>query len=73
MIYAGLAGLVITNLIFGIRYFTKVYFKLSAKRQKFIEINQKDWRGRTALMLASEKGHAEIVKMLEAKVKETHD
>ena len=38
---------------------------------KKIDINQKDWDGRTALMEASERGHKEIVKMLEAKVKET--
>ena len=37
-----------------------------------IEINQKDiFNGKTALMFASEEGHVEIVKMLEAKVKET--
>jgi ankyrin repeat protein len=29
-----------------------------------IEINHKDWKGDTVLMLASNLGHAEIVKML---------
>ena len=41
MIYVGLAGLFVTNLVFGIRYFVKVYFKLSQKRLKFIEMNLK--------------------------------
>ncbi len=36
-----------------------------------IDINQIDQDKRTALMYASKEGHCEIVKMLEAKVKET--
>jgi ankyrin repeat protein len=38
-----------------------------------IYINQTNKKEETALMLASASGHKEIVKMLEAKVKETHD
>ena len=41
MIYVGLAGLVLTNIVFGIRYFVKVYIKLYQKRLKFIEVNLK--------------------------------
>jgi len=36
MIAVGLAGLLITNIIFGVNYFIKIHKKLSAKRQKFI-------------------------------------
>ncbi len=38
-----------------------------------IDINQQDERlGQTALMVAFERGHEEIVKMLKAKGEETH-
>jgi hypothetical protein len=36
IIFAGLAGLVITNIIFGLKYFTTFYRKMSLKRQRFI-------------------------------------
>ena len=37
MIIVGLIGLVMTNLIFGFRYYRAVYKKLSIKRKKFVE------------------------------------
>jgi hypothetical protein len=39
LIYVGLAGLVVTNLVFGIKHYKEVYKKLSAKREKFIQTN----------------------------------
>lgn len=39
MIAVGIAGLVVTNVVFGVKYFRSVYPKLKARRQKFIEMH----------------------------------
>ncbi len=36
IIAIGLAGLLITNVVFGVKYFKSVYKRMSIKRQRFV-------------------------------------